>query len=103
MSELLQLSAEEFATALRRNKPIDEFALESLLWQLSDILAAEPNVIHLSSPVSVCGDVHGNFLTFCNSFTPQAMQFPLPTSSCSLATTLIAAIRQSRHLPIWPS
>jgi diadenosine tetraphosphatase ApaH/serine/threonine PP2A family protein phosphatase len=68
MSELLQLSAEEFSAALRKNKRIDEFALESLLWHLSDILDAEPNVIHVSPPVSVCGDVHGQLLDVLQLF-----------------------------------
>ena len=42
-------------------KPITEDAVKSLCEKAKEILQKEDNVTHVRAPVTICGDIHGQF------------------------------------------
>lgn len=51
-----------FSAALSRGERVDEAFASSLCDRVADLLAREPNVLTLQSPLTVVGDVHGQLL-----------------------------------------
>lgn len=46
---------------LKDGKYLDEDEVRQLCSRVKEIMADESNVIRVSAPVTVCGDVHGQF------------------------------------------
>lgn len=44
-----------------KRTPLPEDDIRQLVWKVQAMLAQEPNVLSLSSPINVCGDLHGQF------------------------------------------
>ncbi|TNJ29976.1 Serine/threonine-protein phosphatase [Giardia muris] len=44
-----------------QRKPLAEDDIRELVWRVQAILAQEPNVLNLSGPINICGDLHGQF------------------------------------------
>ncbi|KAE8216051.1 hypothetical protein CF319_g2426 [Tilletia indica] len=53
---------------LRRCEPLSEPAVRSLCLRAREILIEEANVQHISSPVTICGDIHGQFFDLLELF-----------------------------------
>jgi diadenosine tetraphosphatase ApaH/serine/threonine PP2A family protein phosphatase len=73
--QLLGLTPGEFQERLRTNAHLEERVLERLFMNLSRALRIEPNVLFLTSPITVCGDIHGQMLDLFQLF---AVSGPLP-------------------------
>ena len=63
-----ELGPAELAKMLRDNKHLQESVIDDLLRRLMDILILEPNVHYLQSPITVCGDIHGQLLDLFQLF-----------------------------------
>lgn len=46
---------------LQRCEPLSEAQVRSLCLKAREILVEESNVQHVDSPVTICGDIHGQF------------------------------------------
>lgn len=58
----LQLTEiDEILTQLESNIQISEPKIKEICTQVSKIFESQPNVIKLESPITVCGDIHGQF------------------------------------------
>jgi diadenosine tetraphosphatase ApaH/serine/threonine PP2A family protein phosphatase len=66
--ELMALSPEEFRAKLRENIHLDEHLLVVVFDRISSMLYNEPNVLFLQSPITVCGDIHGQMLDLFQLF-----------------------------------
>jgi len=44
---------------LKQGKFLSEKDLEVIVLKIKDILADEPNVLKIKSPITICGDIHG--------------------------------------------
>lgn len=53
--------AEEIIEALKRKEKIQENNIQKLCEIAKDILKSEPNTVRVKSPVTICGDIHGQF------------------------------------------
>lgn len=54
---------------LRRGEPLELTAVLALCERMKDLLVEEDNVVRVSSPVTVCGDIHGQFHDLLELFT----------------------------------
>ena len=52
---------EEILTKTKSNSFIEEASVKMLCDKAKDILIKEPNLTRIDSPVTVCGDIHGQF------------------------------------------
>lgn len=81
--------------ALKRRDPIPEHQIRQICKQLTELLMGERNVLTLTSPINVVGDVHGQYYDVLKLFAlgtsdaTQAESFPIP-SIFSLETMLTA-------------
>ncbi|OHT11712.1 Serine/threonine-protein phosphatase 6 catalytic subunit [Tritrichomonas foetus] len=55
------MDLDQFIENVRAHKPINEADLVSLFRMAADILYQEGTLISLTTPITVCGDVHGQF------------------------------------------
>uniref|UniRef100_A0A6P6Y9S3 Serine/threonine-protein phosphatase n=1 Tax=Dermatophagoides pteronyssinus TaxID=6956 RepID=A0A6P6Y9S3_DERPT len=53
---------------VRRFELVPEEDVRFLCVKAEEILANEPNVIHLSTPITICGDIHGQFYDLLELF-----------------------------------
>ena len=51
--------AEEIIEQLKKREKVQETAIQKLCETAKDILKNEPNTVCLRSPVTICGDIHG--------------------------------------------
>ncbi|OHT09412.1 Serine/threonine-protein phosphatase 4 catalytic subunit [Tritrichomonas foetus] len=58
----------ELRDELAKGGHIEESVLVSICLKLKDILVREPNVLYLSSPITVVGDIHGQMLDLFKLF-----------------------------------
>ncbi|EAY04201.1 Ser/Thr protein phosphatase, putative [Trichomonas vaginalis G3] len=50
---------DEILATICRGEALDEEVLVKLLMKLMEVLSCESNLIEISSPITICGDVHG--------------------------------------------
>ncbi|OHT13630.1 serine/threonine protein phosphatase [Tritrichomonas foetus] len=55
------MDIDAFMETLRNHEPIDEYDLLWLIRKVQDIFFQEKTLLRLTSPITVCGDVHGQF------------------------------------------
>jgi diadenosine tetraphosphatase ApaH/serine/threonine PP2A family protein phosphatase len=55
------MDIDQFIANVLAHQPIDEFELAALFSLAAEIFYQEGNIISLSAPITVCGDVHGQF------------------------------------------
>jgi diadenosine tetraphosphatase ApaH/serine/threonine PP2A family protein phosphatase len=68
ITDLLALDPATLRAELRSNRRLAESSLQSLFLTLADIIASEPNLLSLQSPITVCGDIHGQLLDLFELF-----------------------------------
>lgn len=56
---MAQFDVDSILETCYNGETIPEFQLVSLLTKLMEVLYTEDNVIELSSPITICGDIHG--------------------------------------------
>ena len=61
LRRLFSLKKTETTPQIRRCEPLEESELESLCGYVKEVLVEESNVQPVCSPVTVCGDIHGQF------------------------------------------
>lgn len=54
-------SLEAWISRLAGCNPLSEGEVKLLCSKVKEVLAAEPNLVQVSSPVNICGDIHGQF------------------------------------------
>merc|ERR1711953_1653290 len=59
---------DHYLTKLFACKHLTEDEVKNLCDLGKDILQKEPNLVHLSSPVTICGDIHGQFYDLMELF-----------------------------------
>lgn len=52
-------AVEEIVEQIKRKEKVQEIAIQKLCETAKDILKDESNVIKVRSPVTICGDIHG--------------------------------------------
>ena len=75
-----ELGPVELAKMLKENRHLQEPVIDDLLRRLMDILILEPNVHYLQSPITVCGDIHGQLLDLFQLFAKAGDDFINETS-----------------------
>ncbi|KAH0794617.1 Ser/Thr protein phosphatase [Histomonas meleagridis] len=63
-----QLDYKDLRNMLSHNVHLKESFIIQILDRLSDLLIKEPNVLYLQSPITVCGDIHGQLLDLFQLF-----------------------------------
>ncbi|KAK8792906.1 hypothetical protein WA158_005070 [Blastocystis sp. Blastoise] len=53
---------------LYKKIPLEEFELICLCEKIREICIEEPNVVHVSTPATICGDIHGQFYDLLKLF-----------------------------------
>lgn len=54
-----ELNLDEVLSTIRKGENLEEEVFVALLMKLMEVLSCESNLIELSSPITICGDVHG--------------------------------------------
>ena len=57
----MSFDPERLLEQTKRRMRLTEEELKELVFRLQAIFVSEPNVIPVSAPVNICGDVHGQF------------------------------------------
>lgn len=53
------LDIDQLISTIERGEPVPEPSLSALLTKVIEVLYGENNVLELSSPITICGDIHG--------------------------------------------
>lgn len=61
-------SVDDILLKLRQNQFVEEASVRLLCDKAKEILAKEPNLTRIDSPVTVCGDIHGQFYDLLELF-----------------------------------
>jgi hypothetical protein len=61
-------SVDDILLRLRQNQFVEEASVRLLCDKAKEILAKEPNLTRIDSPVTVCGDIHGQFYDLLELF-----------------------------------
>lgn len=75
--DLLQLQPEDFQKQLENGVVVDEDVVNDLMDRMVTITNEEPNVLELSGPIIVCGDIHGQMYDLFQLFS---LSSPIPES-----------------------
>ena len=59
---------DEWLERLKRGEYLSEFEVTSLCQRAQEIIGSEGNVVELRSPVTVCGDIHGQYFDLLELF-----------------------------------
>lgn len=59
---------EEILSKIKDNQFIEESGVKFLCDKAKEILVKEPNLTRIDSPVTVCGDIHGQFYDLLELF-----------------------------------
>lgn len=59
---------DKWIETLKQCKHLPWYSLEQLLNGVKDVLQAEQNVAQVRSPVTICGDIHGQFYDLLELF-----------------------------------
>lgn len=59
---------EEMKDTLKQGKILHEADLKKLCGRVKEIMSKEENVLHLSSPLTIIGDIHGQFYDLLEIF-----------------------------------
>ena len=62
------MDLDAFIANVREHNPIEERQLICLFRMAQDVLFQEGTLLHLTSPITVCGDVHGQFYDVLHLF-----------------------------------
>ena len=63
-----QDDVEGYISTLKQCKPLPFFQLEKLIVKAKEVQSAEPNVPTVRSPVTICGDIHGQLYDLLELF-----------------------------------
>ena len=63
-----QQDFDNYLSILKQCKPLPLFQLEKLIQKAKEVLMREENVPNVRSPVTVCGDIHGQFYDLMELF-----------------------------------
>jgi len=61
-------AVEDILAKTKNNSFIEEASVKLLCDRAKDILIKEPNLTRIDSPVTVCGDIHGQFYDLLELF-----------------------------------
>ena len=59
---------DRWISQLKQNKHLDSGDVEKLVAKAKEVLQKEPNVPVVRSPVTICGDIHGQFYDLLEIF-----------------------------------
>ena len=68
MGQQQQSDLDEQIERLRRCEYLKEPEVKSLIWKAREILVEESNVQRVDAPVTLCGDIHGQFYDLVELF-----------------------------------
>ena len=52
-------AVEEIIESIKKKEKVQELAIQKLCEAAKEILKDEPNTVRVRSPVTICGDIHG--------------------------------------------
>ena len=104
---------------LRRCEPLKEAEVKALCQKAMEILVEEGNVQRVDPPVTICGDIHGQFYDLMNIFAlnglpsagatpppspppPSSLLPPIPTPHKGGNTLELPPWKKGWHRPVTP-
>ena len=68
----MDLDIDAVISSIRQGNQIQELEVVAILTKLQDVLFTEPNVIETTSPITICGDIHGQLYDLFQLFDTAA-------------------------------
>jgi len=59
------IDLDECIEKLKKRELLCEEVLEAICEKVKEVLMRESNVVHVHAPITVVGDIHGYFSSFC--------------------------------------